>query len=110
MIAEEFVAESNSNADAFKTAYQSLSLEQIAHDLKEMTGTRTIPGLDFSKLSRDLNEGMSAATGSLSKLVGKKSISPSRKAQLKIPTPKEDFPTEERVAIEVEYVEDSDSE
>jgi hypothetical protein len=111
MIAEEFVAESNSNADAFKTAYQSLSLEQIAHDLKEgVTGTITIPGLDFSKLSRDLNEGMSAATGSLSKLVGKKSISPSRKAQLKIPTPKEAFPTEERVAIEVEYVEDSDSE
>jgi hypothetical protein len=111
MIADEFVAESNSNADAFKIAYQSLSLEQMANDLTEgVAGTLNIPGLDFSKLSRDLNKGMSAATESLSKLVGKESRSPSKKGQLKIPTPKANLPTEERVAIEVEYVPDSDSE
>jgi hypothetical protein len=103
MIADEFVAESNLNTDAFATAYQSLSLGQIANDFKEgVTGTLNIPGLDFSKLSRDLTE-------SLSKFVHE-SHSPSKKGQLKIPTPKEHVPADERVAIEVEYVEDSDSE
>ena len=111
IIADEFVAESNFNTDAFKSAYQSLSLEQIANDLKEgVAGTLYIPGLDFSKLSRDLNKGMSAATESLSKFVGNEAQSPSKKGQLKIPIPKETVPAEERVAIEVEYVEDSDSE
>ena len=116
MVAEEFVSESNSNVQAFQNAYQALSLEQIANDLKEevagsMLNVQNLDfqNIDFAKLASDLNEGMSAASESLNKLVGGVSDNDGRKSKLRVPD-RGGSPIEEGVAIEVEYIEDSDEE
>ena len=109
MVTDEFVSESNSNVKAFQNAYQSLSLEQIANDLKEeVAGSMlNVQNLDFTKLASELNQGMSAASESLNKLVGGVSVGDGYKGKLRVPS-RGGSPIEEGVAIEVEYIEDSD--
>ena len=106
LVTDDFVTESNSNVTAFKSAYKSLSLKQLADDLtEEVAGTMmNVRNLDFKQLASNLNEGMSAASESLSKLVGTE-VFP--KGKLKVPR-RELNPVEEGIAIEVEYIEDSD--
>jgi hypothetical protein len=111
IVADNFFSGSSSNGHAFP-AYQSLSLEQIANDLKEeVAGSMlTVHALNFARLATDLNQGMSAASESLNKLVGGGGVSiDTHKGKLRVPK-REGSPVEEGVAIEVEYIEDSDEE
>jgi hypothetical protein len=109
IVAEEFVSESNANVEAFKSAYQSLSLEQIAHDLKEEVAgsVLNVQALNLKKLAKDLNEGMTAASESLNRLVGTGVLFQDNR---RISSQRDTSPMEEEVAIEVEYIEDSDGE
>ncbi|KAG7346467.1 hypothetical protein IV203_005535 [Nitzschia inconspicua] len=103
MIPDEFVSEKDANVQSFRTAYENLSLEQIARDMREEASS--ILSLDF--LNHDLlNKSMSAAGASLNKLVaGDIFQAPNHRRLLKRAT----SPVEE-VAIEVEYIADSDDE
>jgi hypothetical protein len=111
IVADGFVSESNSNVEAFAASFQSLSLAQIANDLKEEAGS-VLRGVNFKKLSSDWNEGVAAAsqslgeaTSRLNKLVGKDVFA---KAKPQPPVPDRTPSPVEEIAIEVEYVEDSD--
>jgi hypothetical protein len=113
MVTEKFVSESNSNVEAFRSAYQSLSLEQFANDLKEAAGSiLNVQGLDLNQgmnaASQSLNKNMTAASQaasqSLNKLVGADVFSGTKPARVK----RGDSPVEEEIAIEVEYIEDSE--
>jgi hypothetical protein len=109
IVAEEFVSESNANVEAFKSAYQSLSLEQIAHDLQEEVAGSVfdVQALDLKKFAQDLNQGMTAASESLNRLVGTGIFAQGNR---RISSKRDTSPMEEEVAIEVEYIEDSDGE
>lgn len=104
LVKDEFITESNTNVEAFKSTFQALSLEQIAKDLKDDIAL-TVPGLDFKKLATDLNQGMTAASESLNKLVGKNVFSTTPRN-----TPRREPSPIEEIAIEVEYFEGSDDE
>lgn len=111
IVTDQFVSQSNANVEAFTASFQALSLAQFASDLKEEAGT-VLKGVDFKKLSNDWNEGVAAAsqslgaaTQTLNKLVGK-DVFPKKKNQALLPD-RIPSPVEE-IAIEVEYVEDSD--
>ena len=111
IVADQFVSESNTNVDAFAASFQSLSFAQLANDLKEEAGS-VLKGVNFKKLSSDWSEGVAAAsqsigeaTSKLNKLVGKDVFTktkPQPTVPGRIPSPVEE------IAIEVEYVEDSD--
>jgi len=104
MVPDEFVSEKNANVQSFQTAYESMSLEQIAKDMQEEAGSV----FNFNILNNDLlNKGMYAAGESLNKLVGGDMFqkrSPSILLLKRAPSPVEE------VAIEVEYIADSDDE
>lgn len=103
MIPDEFVSEKNASVLSFRTAYESLSLEQIANDMKEEASSAL--RIDF--LSHDLlNKSMHAAGESLNKLVAGE-IFQRRNQQRLIERPAS--PVEE-IAIEVEYIADSGDE
>lgn len=112
IISDRFVSESNTNVEAFASSLQSMSLGQLANDLTEEVASTVFQGVDLSKLSSDLNQGMSAASesissnmsiasASLNKLVGTNMFGvKQKKTTIRSPSPVEE------VAIEVEYVED----
>ncbi len=111
IVTDQFVCQSNADVEAFTASFQSLSLAQFASDLKEEAGT-VLKGVDFKKLSNNWNEGVAAASQSLgaasqtlNKLVRKEVVPKKKHLPLvpdRIPSPVEE------IAIEVEYVEDSD--
>jgi hypothetical protein len=111
--------ESGSNVEAFRNAYQTLSLEQIANDLKDEAGSvLNVNGLIFKKLASDFNEGVSAASQSLNQLMGAEGVSAASQSLNQLmgadvfsnanKTKRGPSPVEEQIAIEVEYIEDSD--
>lgn len=93
MVPDEFVSEKNANVESFKTAYDRTSFEQIANDMKEEA---------ISLFSVNvLNEGVHSAIqkfglGNIFQTEASSNIS--RRAHSPV----------EEVAIEVEYVADSD--
>jgi hypothetical protein len=96
MVPDEFVSEKNANVESFKTAYESTSFGQIAKDMTEQASS--VLGIDI------LNSGMQ---NTLNKLVlgdvfGQKKITRKKVPKRRVPSPVEE------VAIEVEYVADSD--
>lgn len=114
MVTDKFVEASNANVEAFASSLQAISLGQIANDVSDV-----ISGVDLKSLNEGvaaathhLNEGMaaaslsiSAASESLSKIVA--SLTPKSKQPDRV----ERVPSLiEEIAIEVEYVEDSDDE
>jgi len=114
MIADEFVINSSSNVEAFQTTLKSLSLQQLANDISEEAAT-VLGGVDLQKISTDWNEGiaaasrsltknMAAASNSLNKFVGINEEPQRTKAPRRF---REPSPTE-LVAIEIEYVEDDE--
>lgn len=114
IVADRFVSESNTNVDAFAASFQSLSFSQLANDIKEEAGS-VLKGVNFQKLSSNWNEGVAAAsqslgeaTSRLNKFVGKDVFAKVAKA-IPHPTVPDRIPSPvEEIAIEVEYVEDSD--
>jgi hypothetical protein len=111
IVTDEFVIESASNVEAFQTTLKSLSLHELASDISEEAGN-VLKGVDLKKISNDWNQGiaaasrsLTAATHSLNKFVG------TNEPRKKVSTPqgnREPSPIEEEVAIEVEYVEDDE--
>jgi hypothetical protein len=111
MVPDEFVSEKDANVQSFQTAYNNMSLEQIAKDMQEEASS--VLNMDFLNndfLNNDLlNQGMQAAGQSLNKLVsasiggGVFQQKRSPKKLIKRPT----SPIEE-VAIEVEYIADAE--
>ena len=93
MVPDEFVSEKNANVQSFKTAYDRTSFGQIAKDMTEEASS--IFGVDI------LNNGMHAAINKLA-LGDKFQKQTPRKVYRRAPSPVEE------VAIEVEYVADSD--
>jgi len=93
MIPDEFVSEKNANVHSFKTAYDKMSLGQIAKDMTEEASS--IFDVDL------FNNGMHTAISQL--VLGDifQKQTP-KKIVRRVPSPVED------VAIEVEYVADSD--
>jgi hypothetical protein len=106
VVTDNFVSASASNLEALKSAYKAVSLHQIAIDLTEEVSTAT--NLNLQKIASELNDGMSAASESIRSSLG----SPPRSLRkLKIPkSSSERHSVDEEVAIEVEYLEDSDEE
>jgi hypothetical protein len=101
MIPDEFVSEKNANVQSFQAAYENMSLEQIANDMKEEASSV----LSMNFLSNDLlNKSMYAAGESLNKLVAGEMFKKQQKHRLITRAPS---PVEE-VAIEVEYIADDD--
>lgn len=97
LVPDEFVSEKNASVESFKIAYERLSFDQIARDIREEASS--VLNIDF------LNKGMYAAGESINKIVGGEVFQPSRKkSHRRAPSPVED------VAIEVEYIADSDDE
>jgi hypothetical protein len=109
VVTDYFVSESSSNLEALKSAYEAVSLHQIAMDLTDEVSVAT--NVDLKKIASNFND--SLRTG-LSSLNGGSSTAASKKSpprNLKVPTASsESRPVEEEVAIEVEYMEDSDDE
>jgi hypothetical protein len=106
VVADNFVSASTSNLEALKSAYKAVSLHQIAIDLTEEVSTAT--SLNLQKIASELNDGMSAASESLRSSFGSPPRSPRK---LKIPkSSSEKNCVDEEVAIEVEYLEDTDGE
>jgi hypothetical protein len=113
VVTEYFVSESASNLEALKSAYEAVSLHQIAMDLTDEVSIAT--NVDLKKIASNLNEGMSAASSSLrsglNNLNSGSSSASKNSRKLKVPTTsKEARDVDEEVAIEVEYMEDSDEE
>jgi len=95
MVPEEFVSEKNTNVDSFKTAVERTSIGQLAKDMTEEASS--VLGLDI------FNNGMQNAINKL--VIGdifQQKKSPPKKLPKRAPSPIEE------VAIEVEYVADSD--
>ena len=96
MVPEEFVSEKDANVESFKTAYETTSFEQIAKDMTEQASS--VLGIDI------LNNGMQNTLNEL----GLGDVFRQKKTtRKKIPKRRVPSPVEE-VAIEVEYVADSD--
>lgn len=112
IVSDRFVSESNANVDAFATSLQAMSLGQIANDLTEEVTSTVLHGVDFSKISSDLNSGMSAASQSLNKNMNMASASLNKLVGSNVfpvkkrPTMQRSPSPVEEMAIEVEYVED----
>jgi hypothetical protein len=101
MIPDEFVSEKNASVKSFRSAYENLSLEQIAKDMKEEASSAL--RIDF--LSHELlNKSMNAAGASLNKLVAGE-IFNMKKQNRRLLINRATSPVEE-VAIEVEYIGD----
>ena len=96
MVPEEFVSEKDANVESFKTAYETTSFEQIAKDMTEHASS--VLGIDI------LNNGMQNTLNEL----GLGDVFRQKKTnRKKVPKRRVPSPVEE-VAIEVEYVADSD--
>jgi len=96
MVPEEFVSEKDANVESFKTAYETTSFEQIAKDMTEQA--TSVLCIDI------LNNGMQNTLNEL----GLGDVFRQKKTtRKKIPKRRVPSPVEE-VAIEVEYVADSD--
>ena len=96
MVPEEFVSEKDANVESFKTAYETTSFEQIAKDMTEQASS--VLGIDI------LNNGMQNTLNEL----GLGDVFRQKKTnRKKVPKRRVPSPVEE-VAIEVEYVADSD--
>jgi len=95
MVPEEFVSEKNTNVDSFKTAVERTSIGQLAKDMTEEASS--VLGLDI------FNSGMQNAINKLvlGDVFQQKKTRP-KKLPKRAPSPIEE------VAIEVEYVADSD--
>eukprot|EP00535_Pseudo-nitzschia_heimii_P009745 CAMPEP_0197191668 /NCGR_PEP_ID=MMETSP1423-20130617/23763_1 /TAXON_ID=476441 /ORGANISM="Pseudo-nitzschia heimii, Strain UNC1101" /LENGTH=735 /DNA_ID=CAMNT_0042644367 /DNA_START=18 /DNA_END=2228 /DNA_ORIENTATION=+ len=93
MIPDEFVSEKNANVESFRTAYDRTSFEQIANDMREEASS--IFGVNI------LNEGVQTAINKFGFGDMFQTKSPKKLAK------RSSSPVEE-VAIEVEYVADSD--
>jgi len=93
MVPDQFVSEKDANVESFKTAYDRMSFEQIANDMREEASSLFDVNI--------LNEGVHSAinTFGLGDMFQTKSP---KKASKRAPSPVEE------VAIEVEYVADSD--
>ncbi|KAL3916083.1 MAG: hypothetical protein SGILL_005340 [Bacillariaceae sp.] len=102
MIPDEFVSEKNASVQSFQSAYESMSLEQIANDMKE----EATSALSMNFLNQEfLNKGMYAAGESLNKLVAGMT---SEKRQQQHRLIKRAVSPVEEVAIEVEFIADSE--
>ena len=115
VVTEYFVSESSSNLEALKSAYEAVSLHQLALDLTDEVSVAT--KVNLRKIASDLNEGMSTASSSLrngfNNLNNSGASVSSNKSprKLKVPTTSNNARgVDEEVAIEVEYMEDSDEE
>ncbi|OEU18781.1 hypothetical protein FRACYDRAFT_237061 [Fragilariopsis cylindrus CCMP1102] len=96
MVPEEFVSEKDANVESFKTAYETTSFEQIAKDMTEQASS--VLGINI------LNNGMQNTLNEL----GLGDVFRQKKTtRKKVPRSRVPSPVEE-VAIEVEYVADSD--
>jgi hypothetical protein len=57
VVSDQFVSESTANVEAFKSAYESVSLGQMAADLAdEVSLSVKGGGFDFSKIATDVND------------------------------------------------------
>lgn len=96
MVPDEFVSEKNASVASFRTAYKRMSFEQMAKDIREEAGS--VLDMEF------ISKGMHAASESIHKFVESEVFAAPRprKTNNRIPSPVEE------VAIEVEYIADSD--
>ena len=93
MVPDEFVSENNANLQSFKTAYDKTGFVQIANDMREEASSLFASGI--------LNEGVQTAIDTLGLGDIFQTKSP-KKVSRRAPSPVEE------VAIEVEYVADTD--
>jgi hypothetical protein len=112
MIPDEFVSEKNASVQSFQSAYERMSLEQIAKDMQEEASS--VLKMDFLNneyLNKGIDaagKGINAAGMSLHQLVGGDILFQKKSTKTKLPK-RAPSPVEE-VAIEVEYIADSDDE
>jgi hypothetical protein len=110
MIPDEFVSEKNASVQSFQSAYERMSLEQIAKDMQEEASS--VLKMDFLNneyLNKGIDaagKGINAAGMSLHQLVGGDIMFQKKSTKTKLPK-RAPSPVEE-VAIEVEYIADSD--
>lgn len=93
MVPDEFVSENNANLQSFKSAYDKTGFVQIANDMREEASSLFASGI--------LNEGVQTAIDTLGLGDIFQTKSP-KKVSRRAPSPVEE------VAIEVEYVADTD--
>ena len=111
MIPDEFVSEKNASVQSFQSAYERMSLEQIAKDMQEEASS--VLKMDFLNneyLNKGIDaagKGINAAGMSLHQFVGGDMF---QKKSTKTKLPKRAPSPVEEVAIEVEYIADSDDE
>lgn len=107
VVTDNFVSESAANMEALKSAYKAVSLHQIAMDLTDEVSTAT--NLNLKMIASNLTDSVSSASEVLRSSFG--GGSPGSKGTRRLQVPKsssERETTDEEVAIEVEFVEDSD--
>lgn len=108
---EEFFEESTVNVDKFKSAMSGFNFFDLAGEVTRdaSNAINSVPA--FQKLSADLNNSIHSATGAITSFFGGVKALPPPEKKLNLTLPKQEAePVEEEVAIEVEYLGDSDDE
>lgn len=108
---EEFFEESTVNVDKFKSAMNGFNIFDLAGEVTRdaSNAINSVPA--FQKLSTDFNNTIHSATGAITSFFGGVKALPPPEKKLNLTLPKREAePVEEEVAIEVEYLGDSDDE